>query len=163
MAKEIRTIVWCDGLIHQDEQVEASVSRRFIVDNLKEREIDLCEACDKEYAQPLIDLLKENGQPIKPGQPPTLFEPPTAKARTAIRRPAEIRCPVEDCDWEGTMSAASQHAPRYHDGESINVLEGRFGRRLLDGSRIFLEYPCPDCEAAFENNRSLAGHKVRGH
>lgn len=164
MSKEIRTIVWCDGPTHQDEQVEAAVTRRFAVDQLKERELDLCEVCDKEYVQPLIDLLKENGQPIKPGQQPiapTLFDQP--KKRTATRRPHEIKCPIEGCPWEGTKSAGEQHAPRYHGGEALAVLEGRHGRHNLDGSRTQLEFRCASCEAAYENNRSLAGHIARGH
>jgi len=166
MAKEIRTVIWCDGPNHlDDEQVEAVVTRRFAADTLKEHEIDLCEICDKEIAQPLLDLLTEHGQPVKGAKPikglPQV-EAPTPR-ETRPRRAAEVKCPVEDCDWAGTLTAAGQHTPRAHGGVVLPILEGRHGRRLLDGSRVTLDYPCPECEAAYDTKGGLAGHKVRAH
>lgn len=165
MSKEIRTIAWCDGPIHVEyEQVEAAVTRRFAADTVKECEVDLCEVCDKDLVQPLLALLEESGQPVKGArtiQPMIdLIDPP--RARTAVRRPAEVKCPVEECTWEGTRSAAGMHAPKEHNGDPMPILEGRHGRRLLDGSRITLEHPCPDCEAAYDSKAGLTTHK-RAH
>jgi len=166
MSKEIRTIIWCDGPIHVDEQVEAAVTRRFAADTLKECEVDLCEVCDKDLVQPLLALLAEQGQPVKGSrsiQPalPDIDEPP--RRRTALRHPAEIKCPVEECDWEGTKAGANAHTPKAHEGAVLAVLEGRFGRRLLDGSRVTLEHPCPSCEAAYESKTGVTTHKRIAH
>jgi hypothetical protein len=165
MSKEIRTIIWCDGPDHDVEDVEAAVTRRFAADTLKECEIDLCESCDKEIVQPLLALLTDHGQPVKGArsiQPALLPDVDAPRTRTAHRLPPEVKCPVEDCDWEGSKPGASQHAPKVH-GENITILEGRFGRRLLDGSRITLGHPCPLCDAAYETKGGLTTHKRQTH
>lgn len=166
MSKEIRTIVWCDGPIHVDEQVEAAVTRRFAADTLKECEIDLCEPCDKDLVQPLLALLTDHGQPVKGAKTiqPALpaVDMPEGRSRSAHRLPAEVKCPIEECDWEGSKPGASQHAPKVH-GEVLTVLEGRHGRRLLDGSRITLGFPCDECEAAYDTKGGRTTHKRQTH
>jgi hypothetical protein len=167
MSKEIRTVIWCDGPVHVDyERVEAAVTRRFAADTLKECEIDLCETCDKDLVQPLLALLTDHGQPVKGARaikaslPQVLDEGPR---ETRPRRAAEVRCPVEECDWQGTRSGAGQHTPKAHGGVALPLLEGRHGRRLLDGSRVTLDYPCPDCEAAYDSKAGITTHKRVTH
>jgi hypothetical protein len=166
MSKEIRTIAWCDGFTHAEyEQVEAAVTRRFAADTLKECEIDLCEVCDKTIVQPLLDLLTEHGQPVKGAktiQPVLPVAEDAPRVRTTTRRPAEIKCPIDECDWEGSRSAGGMHAPKAHGGQTLPVLEGRYGRRLLNGSRLTLEHPCPQCEAAYDSRPGLTTH-LRAH
>jgi hypothetical protein len=168
MSKEIRTVIWCDGLVHIDEQVEAAVTRRFAADTLKECEVDLCEVCDKDLVQPLLAFLAEQGQPVKGARPiknglPAVPEPTPSGRAHRTPREVEIKCPIDDCDWEGSRTAGAAHTPKHHGGETLPILEGRFGRRLPDGSRTRLPFPCPSCDASYDSKTGIATHQRVSH
>lgn len=55
---------WCDGhLAEGEEQVEATIERRVVVAGYEAKDLDLCEACDKELLGRLLTLLGERPAP----------------------------------------------------------------------------------------------------
>ncbi|MCL1900567.1 MAG: hypothetical protein FWG11_08675 [Promicromonosporaceae bacterium] len=116
MAKEIRTILWCDG-DHGEEGALATGSTRLVINGGKERELDFCEVCLKTYIAPLLEMLAENGQPILPGtgasQP---AKPESAK---------EPGGPCPHCDAiPVSRDALNTHLTQHHD-TSLAEMEGR--------------------------------------
>ena len=141
--------------------------------------LDLCELCHKALVQPLESILGDAGQPV--GQPPRWRVPSPQKAAqgpaqdpAAAPKPRRGRkpgggravgdtgCPVPGCNYGTAQRPAVVSHVKNHHGETMAVLEGRYGR-LLNGERVAMAHRCDVCDAGYSDPGSLTMHLRLGH
>lgn len=159
MAKEI--VAWCDRHLAKQEHVTGSELR--IAINGRESALDLCASCTDDVVGPVLELLKEFGQPVREARSVTgaafncsVCGRPFIKRgswRNHMRKVHSMTAAQVDAVAEtGTPDSGTAGAERQNPGgggEAPNPLP----------------FVCeePDCGRRFEKVQGLNMHQMRAH
>jgi uncharacterized C2H2 Zn-finger protein len=150
MAKTILTL--CDPCLEDGTEARAETwqlsIRRPGARKAVERELDLCPDHAKPYAE-LVDYLGDNARTAS--SPPV----PARKAPAPKVEPAtELSCPL----CQHVANTPGGLASHVRDNHGVGLGEAR-----AQATGETLDYPCPDCERAFNRSQSLGVHRARKH
>lgn len=126
--------VLCDVHHRDGEQVVATLTRRVAVDRYRERELDLCEVCDKSLFEPLFAALGIG-----------------ARATAMLDEPDGGRYAMIACELCGEV--VQRHSMTQH----LN------GARHLAGTLTRPDGDCPECGRTGMSVNGLATHRIRAH
>lgn len=168
MAVELVRVSWCDPHMKKDEMVKGDT---FVlsVNGGKPQEIELCDVHQKEFLEPLLTLLSEDGRAAEAGgkkkrrSPSTLVTPSATPTATVPTDEAIVKCPVKPCPegYASTRQNMRRHLETEH-GTTLAAEETKIGK-TLDGQK--LKFFCDEkkCGLGFVRAQSLGVHKRRAH
>lgn len=179
MPRKIQVLQLCDPCYAIDEQEVDGTEYVFTAPGIKgARALTVCERHDKEFVQPLLEILADAppaDQPSTPGRTPRKPRGRTPDSFTADG--TKWPCQVPDC---GAVSVSSgglkQHVTNIHQIEQVDYMmfvQGRInGEQLLNGGIEPKEIECTEagCGRMFTSDESgpmvlsaLASHRRASH
>jgi hypothetical protein len=172
MAREVILRTWCDVCLAKDQNEEGIELPPLHLVPGKPRVVALCEVHRKELFDPLVELLKEHGQPVDPDGNPTPgvrghYQPRRGQRSTPAneRKLAEggVPCPFPGCGMVSKSRPSLQHHTTRMHQVSLDTLEAAPPGEVETVAALPKAYECPDCERTFETPQGRGAHRARAH